>query len=118
MTDEASAGRIVADVANQAGVLGVEIADIAGQVDQLSHAAQRQTAAFGGLRAAAEAVMASNERIAAATAGARGAAESAAAEMASSRQTLDASMQAIGILADAVAALEHQAGDLTASLAG
>jgi len=114
--DSSETARIITEVSDLAGALGVEIVDIAGQVDEVSDAAKRQEAAFGGLQEAAGAVTASNDRIATAAANARRAAERATSEIAGSRQALVDSVRAIGLLVDAVTAIERQASGLTAAL--
>src|SRR5260221_14566288 len=114
--DSSETARIITEVSDLAGALGVEIVDIAGQVDEVSDAAKRQEAAFGGLQEAAGAVTESNDRIATAAANARRAAERATSEIAGSRQALVDSVRAIGLLVDAVTAIERQASGLTAAL--
>jgi methyl-accepting chemotaxis protein len=114
--DSSETARIITEVSDLAGALGVEIVDIAGQVDEVSEAAKRQEAAFGGLREAASAVAASNNRIATAASNARRAAERASSEMVGSHQALVESVRAIGLLVDAVTAIEQQASGLTAAL--
>src|SRR5437764_570171 len=76
--DSSETARMITEVSGLAGALGVEIVDIAGQVDEVSEAAKRQEAAFIGLQAAADGVTASNDRIGVAAANARRAAERAA----------------------------------------
>ncbi len=114
--DSSQTARIISEVSDLAGALGVEIADIAGQVDEVSEESKRQAMAIGGLQDAASAVATSNRRIATAAASARQATEAATAEMAGSRQVLVESVRAIGILVDAVTAIEQQASGLTAAL--
>jgi methyl-accepting chemotaxis protein len=114
--DSSETARVITEVSDIAGTLGVEIVDIAGQVDEVSEAAKRQEAAFGGLKQAADAVVASNNRIATAAANARRAAERATTEMAGSRQALVESVRAIGLLVDAVTAIEQQASGLATAL--
>jgi len=114
--DDSQAARAISEISDLAGALGVEIADVAGQVDEVSEEAKRQAAAFGNLQDAANAVAASNSRIATAAASARQAAETATTEMAGSRRVLLESVRAIGILADAVTAIEQQASGLSTAL--
>src|SRR5206468_1853863 len=114
--DSSETARMITEVSGLAGALGVEIVDIAGQVDEVSEAAKRQEAAFIGLQAAADGVTASNDRIDVAAANARRAAERATSEMTGSREALVESVCAIGLLVDAVTAIEQQASGLTAAL--
>jgi hypothetical protein len=54
--DSSETARVITEVSDLAGTLGVEIVDIAGRVDEVSEAAKRQEAAFGGLKQAADTV--------------------------------------------------------------
>jgi methyl-accepting chemotaxis protein len=114
--DSSETARMITEVSGLAGALGVEIVDIAGQVDEVSEAAKCQEAAFIDLQAAADGVTASNDRIGVAAANARRAAERATSEMAGSREVLVESVRAIGLLVDAVTDIEQQASGLTAAL--
>src|SRR5438045_6628536 len=114
--DSSETARIIAEVSDLAGALGVEIVDIAGQVDEVSEAAKCQEAAFGSLREAAGTVAASNSRIAEVASKTRQAAERGVSEMVGSRQAMVDSLHAIGLLVDAVTAIEQQASGLTAAL--
>src|SRR5262245_42597291 len=116
MSDSTNSAEIMGEVAARAGTLGVEIADIAGQVDEVSQQAKRQADTFGSLGSAAEAVDESAKRIATAARSAREAAELAKREMGESRQALGQSLAAIGILIDAVDVIVRQAGALDQAL--
>jgi methyl-accepting chemotaxis protein len=116
MSDRTSAAEIMGEVAARAGTLGVEIADIAGQVDEVSQQAKRQADTFGNLGSAAQAVDDSAKRISAAAGSAREAAELAQREIDDSRQALGQSLAAIGVLIDAVDSIVRQAGALDQAL--
>ena len=116
MSDGTSSAKIMGEVAARAGTLGVEIADIAGQVDEVTQQAKRQAETFGSLGSAAQAVDDSAKRISSAAQTAREAAELAQREMGDSRQALGQSLAAIGILIDAVDAIVRQAGALDQAL--
>src|SRR5258706_10373127 len=56
--------QFVAAVANQAGALGVEVADVSGAIDQVSARVAGQAEAFGTMRDAAETMLDSNRKVA------------------------------------------------------
>src|SRR5690348_6982038 len=100
--DRADLRRFVADVADQAGKLGVEVADVAGIVDEITGRVKAEAAAFGSLSGATAAILESNAKVAAAAAQAQAVAERAQADMRASRLTLDGALQAIASLAATV----------------
>jgi methyl-accepting chemotaxis protein len=116
MRDSTNAADVIGEIATRAGTLGVEIADIAGQVDEVSQQAKRQAETFGGLGSAARAVDDSAKKISDAARAAREAAELAKREMGDSRQALNQSVAAIGVLIDAVDTIVRQAGALDLAL--
>ncbi len=91
---------VIADVAQKAGVLGVEIADIAGHVDDVSARVKAQAALFAELRAAAVELSGSNERIAAAAAEAERVTTTASKDMDGSRAKVAESLGEIGKLVE------------------
>jgi methyl-accepting chemotaxis protein len=91
---------VIADVAKQAGVLGVEIADVAGHVDDVSARVKAQADLFKDLRAAAVELSASNEKIAAVAGEAAAVAGTASKEMDASRVKVNESLGEIGKLVE------------------
>ena len=56
--------RVVGKIAEQAGKLGIELCDVAGNVDEVAARVKRQAEVCGGLREAAAATMRGNHDIA------------------------------------------------------
>jgi methyl-accepting chemotaxis protein len=107
---------IVRTLAQEAGALSVELADVAGQIDEVSGRAQRQTEAFQGLCAAATDLAASSQRIGAVAGKAESTARTANSEMAESRATIERSLGEIRQLADGVAGFERKLAGLRTAL--
>jgi methyl-accepting chemotaxis protein len=61
--DAATLGRIVGEAATAAGVLGCEMADIAGTIDDMNGLARSQAAAFADIEARVSAMLAANHSI-------------------------------------------------------
>ncbi len=116
MTRSAFDAAVIADIAQQAGVLGVELADIAGNIDDVSARVRNEAELFGELRAAAMALSASNERIGQAAEDARRVSGAAAAEMGDSRARVDASLEDICGLVEAAAAMARDLDGLRTAL--
>ena len=114
--DRADLRRFVADVADQAGKLGVEVADVAGIVDEITGRVKAEAAAFGSLSGSTAAILESNAKVAAAAAQAQEVAERAQADMRASRLTLDGALQAIASLAATVASIRSDAEQLESAL--
>ena len=91
---------VIADVARQAGVLGVEIADVAGHVDDVSARVKAQAELFKELRAAAVDLSASNEKIAAVAGEAAAVTGAASKEMDASRVKVNELLGEIGKLVE------------------
>jgi methyl-accepting chemotaxis protein len=114
--DRADLRRFVADVADQAGKLGIEVADVAGIVDEITGRVKAEAAAFGGLSGATAAILESNARVASAAAQAQEVAGRAQADMRASRLTLEGALQAIASLAETVASIRSDAEQLGGAL--
>jgi methyl-accepting chemotaxis protein len=97
--------RLVTEVATQAGSLSVAVVDVAGVMDEISLRVKQQVAAFETLRATTAAMLQSNRRVTEAAHQAQAIADGAAAQTASSKQTLDQASAAIVELAETVAAI-------------
>ena len=98
---------VIADVAKQAGVLGVEIADIAGHVDDVSARVTAQAELFKGLKGAADELSGSNAKIATAARETASAAESAEREMDASRAKVHESLSQIAQLVEVASGFAH-----------
>ncbi|HEX2113815.1 MAG TPA: methyl-accepting chemotaxis protein, partial [Alphaproteobacteria bacterium] len=103
MADASGSATVIADVARQAGVLGVEIADIAGHVDDVSARVTAQAELLKGLTSAAQELSGSNAKIATAAREASSVTESAGREMESSRAKVRESLGHIAQLVEVAA---------------
>jgi methyl-accepting chemotaxis protein len=116
MAERAADMAVIADVAKQAGVLGVEIADVAGHVDDVSIRVKAQADLFKELRAAAVELSASNEKIAAASAEAASVTGAASKEMDASRVKVNESLGEIGKLVDVASGFAREIDGLREAL--
>ncbi len=114
-TSEAGSG-IAQTIADKAGSLGVQLADAAGSIDDVARVIASQARQFEELRAAADAMVAANERIAGEVESAARNAGSAAADMSASRGSLDASLADVRSLAASATAIESKIAGLRQAL--
>ena len=111
-----AATRVVGEIALEAGALGIELADVAGKVDEVSAQAAAQTAAFAALSVAAREMGDSNASIAAAVASAQSVAADAGQAMTESQRTMAESLAAIKALVEAVSVIGAEVGGLGGAL--
>jgi methyl-accepting chemotaxis protein len=109
--------RILRDIAEQAGKLGIEICDVAGNVEEVTVRVKRQAELFEELRAVAGETTAGNERIAGAARHAQEVAGHATGQMTNSLETVNASLKDIHGLVEGVAGMERQIDDLRIAIA-
>lgn len=98
--------RIIADVANRIGSLGVETADIAGNLDEMSGRVARQVEQFNKLQRTAETMVAANRDLDRSARAAQTAASSAGGDIAQSHGVVGAAVQHITELTSAVSRIE------------
>lgn len=103
-------------IADEAGRLGIEICDIAGNVEEAATRIRRQAEVCNDLRQAAAAATEGNRSIAAAAEEARAVAAKAGAEVAGSRDTVQVSLGEIRGLVEGVAAVEREVAGLGEAL--
>jgi methyl-accepting chemotaxis protein len=108
--------RVIGDVAAQAGRLGIEICDVAGNVEEVAARVKGQSDICRELREAAAVTMQGNHGIAVAAREARGVAEKAGAEVKGSRAMVDASLTDIRALVEGVGAIEKEVMGLREAL--
>jgi len=99
---------ILREIADQAGRLGMEICDVAGDIDGTAASVARQAALSQELRGKAAETSAGNERITAAAQHAREVAGRAGGEVAASRGAVEASLNGIHGLVEGVAGIGSQ----------
>ena len=107
---------IIGKVAEEAGGLGIEIADVAGTVDDLTAHAEQQSESFQQLRDVSDTMAQSNERISTAAENATRSAENATGKVEASAKTLETSLADIASLVDAVTTIEGELGGLRDAL--
>ncbi len=109
-------GRLVSELAARVGSLGVELADVAGNLDEVTQRVANQAEQFKQLQRAAEAMVAGNREIDRATKEAQQAASAAGTEIAESRTLIGGAVQHIADLTGAVGHIEERLGSFSALL--
>jgi methyl-accepting chemotaxis protein len=107
---------LIADIAKEAGSLGIEIADIAGHVEDVNGRVNHQAKVFEELRVTGGKMTRSTERIAEAAGVARKVTEDARQEVDASRGQVDHSLEEIRSLVTAVSGIETQIAGLREAL--
>ena len=108
---------ILQKLAEESGGLGVEVADIAGGIEDLSKALAAQAEDLHALRDSVDQVSQANSRIAESARASRGTAQQAAGEVESSRGTVESSLSDIHGLVEAVQVIQQQLNGLQDALA-
>ncbi len=106
----------LAGFAEQAGKLGLDLADVAGLIEQISCRIDAQAQAFAAMRGAASAMLASNRKVTEAAGQAEAVTRGAADSMAGSRAMLEEALEAIGSLAEIVTQIHNDAEGLGGAL--
>jgi methyl-accepting chemotaxis protein len=100
--------KVIAEVANRIGNLGVETADVAGNLDEISGRVARQVEQFKSLQRTAETMIETNRDLDKSARAAQTAASTAGAEVDESRTVVGAAVQHIGELTAAVSRIEER----------
>jgi methyl-accepting chemotaxis protein len=108
--------RLIGEIAQEAGSLGVELADVAGNVEDVSARVARKAEIFADLKGAATGMAARSADIVAAAKSARSVAHGACAEVERTRDQVRRSIDDIRALVDGVAGMEGQLGGLREAL--
>jgi methyl-accepting chemotaxis protein len=109
-------GRLVNELAARVGSLGVELADVAGNLDEVTSRVANQAEQFKQLQRAAETMVAGNREIDRAAKEAQQAASAAGTEIAESRTLIGGAVQHISDLTGAVGHIEERLGSFSALL--
>jgi len=109
--------RLVDQLANRIGGLGVELADVAGNLQEVAGRVSSQSDRFGHLQKTAETMVSANHGIANASQAVQTAATAAVDEIAQSRTVVETAVQHIAELIDAVGRIESRLGAVGAALA-
>ena len=115
-SDPPAGSKLMNEIASRIGTLGVEVADIAGHLDEVTKRASKQAVQFEELQAAAENMGAGNREIDRSARETQEAAASAGAEIAESRTLVGNTVQNISELAGAVTRIEERLGSFNTVL--
>jgi methyl-accepting chemotaxis protein len=105
---EIDSARVVAELAARIGTLGVEVADIAGNLEEVTTRISNQAAQFEELEQSAQTMVSGNRTIDQAARAAQAAASMAGTEIAESRALMGSAMQHIERLTNAVKRIEER----------
>jgi methyl-accepting chemotaxis protein len=109
--------RLVDQLANRIGTLGVELADVAGNLQEVAGRVSSQADRFGHLQKTAETMVSANHDIASASGAVQSATTAAVSEITQSRAAVDTAVRHIAELIEAVERIELRLGDVGAALA-
>ena len=105
--------RVVQELANRLDTLGVEVADIAGNLDEVTERVAEQAAQFEELHGTVETMVAGNREIDRAARSTQSAASSTGGEIAESRALIGDAVTHMKDLTDAVARIERRLGSFS-----
>jgi methyl-accepting chemotaxis protein len=108
---------LVDQLANRIGGLGVELADVAGNLQEVAGRVSNQSERFGHLQKTAETMVSANHGIAGASQAVQTATTSAVNEITQSRAVVETAVQHIAELIEAVERIEHRLGAVGTALA-
>ena len=117
VTAPTDAERLVDQLANRIGGLGVELADVAGNVQEVASRVATQSERFGHLQKTAETMVAANHGIASASQAVQTATTSAVGEITQSREVVETAVTHISELIAAVGRIEQRLGAVGSALA-
>ncbi len=109
--------RLVDQLANRIGGLGVELADVAGNLQEVAGRVSTQADRFGHLQKTAETMVSANHDIATASGAVQTATSAAISEIMQSRTAVETAVQHIAELIEAVGRIEHRLGAVGTALA-
>ncbi len=109
-------GTLVAELASRIGNLGVELADISGNLDEMTERVGRQARQFKDLRQLSERMVAGNRGIDDGARAAQNTAAAAGSQISDSRAIVGTAVHHIGELTDAVTRIEDRLGSFNSVL--
>jgi methyl-accepting chemotaxis protein len=109
--------RLVDQLSNRIGGLGVELADVAGNLQEVAGRVSTQADRFGHLQKTAETMVSANHDIASASRAVQTATSAAVGEITQSRAAVDTAVQHIAELIEAVGRIERRLGAVGTALA-
>jgi methyl-accepting chemotaxis protein len=110
------AERLVDQLANKIGGLGVELADVAGNVQEVASRVSVQSERFGHLQTTAKTMVAANHDIATASHSVQSATSAAVGEITQSRTAVETAVSHIAGLIEAVGRIETRLGAVSSAL--
>jgi methyl-accepting chemotaxis protein len=110
--------RLVDQLADRIGGLGVELADVAGNLKEVADRVRSQSDRFGHLQNTAETMVSANHDIATASRAVQSATSAAVGEITQSRAAVETAVQHIAELIQAVGRIELRLGTVGSALAG
>jgi methyl-accepting chemotaxis protein len=108
--------RLVDQLANEIGGLGVELADVAGNVQEVASRVSTQSERFGHLQTTAKAMVSANHDIAGASRSVQSATSAAVGEITQSRAVVETAVNHIAELIEAVGRIETRLGSVSSAL--
>ena len=108
---------LVDQLANRIGGLGVELADVAGNVQEVAQRVSSQSERFSHLQKAAETMVSANHEIAGASKAVQTATSAAVDEITQSRTAVETAVRHIAELIEAVGRIESRLGAVSSALA-
>jgi methyl-accepting chemotaxis protein len=108
--------RLVDQLANRIGGLGVELADVAGNVQEVAQRVSTQSERFGHLQKTAETMVSANHDIAGASKAVQSATSAAVDEITESRNAVETAVRHIAELIEAVGRIEGRLGAVSSAL--
>jgi methyl-accepting chemotaxis protein len=109
--------RLIDQLANRIGGLGVELADVAGNLQEVAGRVSSQSDRFGHLQKTAETMVSANHNIASASQAVQTATSAAVGEITQSRTVVETAVQHIAELIEAVGRIEARLGSVGTALA-
>ncbi|GLH81664.1 chemotaxis protein [Bradyrhizobium sp. SSBR45G] len=106
------AERLIEEIADRIGGLGVELADVAGNVQDVAARVSYQSQRFGHLQATAKTMVAANHDIATASQAVQTATSAAVGDIAQSRSVVETAVQHISELVNSVERIEQRLGSV------
>ena len=114
--DPSEAERLVDQLANRIGGLGVELADVAGNVQEVASRVANQSERFGHLQTTAKTMVSANRDIANASQAMQSASSAAVGEITRSRSAVETAVRHIAELIEAVGRIEARLGAVGSAL--
>jgi methyl-accepting chemotaxis protein len=117
LPERSESERLVDQLSNRIGGLGVELADVASNVQEVAHRVSAQSELFTHLQKTAETMVSANHNIADASRAVQSASSDAVGDINQSRGAVEAAVQHIAALVESVDRIETRLGAVSSALA-